>query len=78
MNIDLQVPVLEQYPPSPFKLFWLIGSVYHTDLQDCAISTWAGMWEQGSVQGFIIFSAPQWQGEKNMFEYFFFSKTSVM
>jgi len=35
------------------------------------------MWEQGSVQGFIIFSAPQRRGEKYMFEYFFYDNEKI-
>jgi hypothetical protein len=35
-------------------MFRLIGSVYRTNLLECGISTRAGMWEQGSVQGQVI------------------------
>jgi hypothetical protein len=46
MNIDKQIPVSEQLSPfPPPKLFQIIGSVYHTNLQECRISTRAGMWE---------------------------------
>jgi hypothetical protein len=36
----------------------------------------AGMWEQGSVQGFIIFSAPQMRDE-NIYEYLPFDNVKV-
>jgi len=35
------------------------------------------MWEQGSVQGFIIFSAPQRRDEKYVFEYFSFDNVKI-
>jgi hypothetical protein len=49
----------------------------HTNLQVCRISTQAGTWEQVSVRGFIIFSAPQRQGEKYVFEYFSSDKVKM-
>jgi hypothetical protein len=49
-----------------------IGSAYHTNFKKCGISTREVMLEQGSVQGFIMFSALQWQVEKYVFEYFSF------
>jgi hypothetical protein len=36
------------------------------------------MWKQGSVQGFIIFSASQMRGKKYVLEYFSFRKTSML
>jgi hypothetical protein len=66
MIIDLQIPTL------PLKMFRLTDSVYNINLLDCEISTWAGMCEQGSVQGFIIFSGPQKQHEKYVSEYLSF------
>jgi hypothetical protein len=41
------------------------------------ISARAGVWEQGSVQRYIIISAPQWWGEKYVFEYFFFDNVKI-
>jgi hypothetical protein len=41
----------------PLKIFLFIGVIYHTNFRECGISTWAGIWEQGSVQGCINFSA---------------------
>jgi hypothetical protein len=77
MNSDSQIPTVEQYPPSPLTIFKLIGNVHHAILQECGISTQAGMWEQGSVQGIVIFSAPQRRGEKYVFEYFSFNNVKI-
>jgi hypothetical protein len=52
--------------------------MYYTNHQEREISTREGMWEQGSVQGFLIFSAPQTRGEKCVFEYLSFNNTSKM
>jgi hypothetical protein len=47
MNIDPQIPVLEQITTLLPQTIQPIGSVYHTNLQECGIYTRAGMWEQG-------------------------------
>jgi hypothetical protein len=35
------------------------------------------MWEKGTVQGSIVFSAPQRGEKKYVFEYFSFGKSSI-
>jgi hypothetical protein len=61
----------------PLKNLRLIGSVYYINLKECGISTRAGMWEEGSVQRFIIFSAPQRREEKYVFQCFSFGNVKI-
>jgi hypothetical protein len=51
----------------PYSKFRFIGSVYNTNVQECGISTREGIWEKGSVQGFITFSAAQRRVEMYVF-----------
>jgi hypothetical protein len=46
------------------KRFRITDSVYHTNIQECAILIRADVWEQVSGEGCIISSTPQRRGEK--------------
>jgi hypothetical protein len=78
MNIDSQIPVLEQPPSYPFKVFRLIGSERHNNLKECEISTWADISGKKDQFNAALYSQLNKGGMKNMSEYFSFSKTSIM
>jgi hypothetical protein len=50
MNVDLHYI----NHPSLLNLFWLIGNVYHSTLQECGISTQAGKTHKGGVKNVCL------------------------
>jgi hypothetical protein len=55
----------------------LLAVYTNTNVQQCGISTREGIWEKGSVQGFITFSAAQRRVEIYVFEYISFDNVKI-